>query len=374
MLLQNRKVRAIAFYLPQFHPIPENNKWWGTGFTEWTNVAKAKPLFMGHYQPHIPADLGFYDLRLHETRNMQAEMAKTYGIEGFCYWHYWFAGKRLLETPFQEVLRSGEPDFPFCLSWANQTWTGIWHGAPDRVLIKQTYPGVEDYTAHFYSVLDAFADARYIKIDGKPVFVIYDPENLPDALQFTDLWRELAIKSGLKGLYFIGNSWNSLALQANGFDASYIDGMANIKNKMNWISRSYIDKICNKLIRRDLINCKHWYRKFLKKPVVYLYKDVVKYAIPEIKTNPTQFPCVIPNWDNTPRSGKNGIVFHNSTPEFFRMQLAKAISQAQRYDNPELQLIFIKSWNEWAEGNYLEPDLKFGRAYLEALQQELQVT
>jgi len=374
MLPQNRKVRAIAFYLPQFHPIPENNRWWGNGFTEWTNVAKAKPLFSGHYQPHIPADLGFYDLRVPEVREAQAEMAQKYGIEGFCYYHYWFAGKRLIERPFNEVSRSGKPDFPFCLCWANQTWTGIWHGVPGRVLVKQTYPGIEDYTAHFYSVLDAFSDERYITINGKPVFVIYNPENLPDALQFTDLWRELAIKSGLKGLYFIGNSWNSLNLQANGFDAGYMDGMANIKNKMNWISRSYIDKIVNKLIRKDLINCKHWYRKFFKKPVVYLYKDVVKYAIPEIKTNLTQFPCVIPNWDNTPRSGENGIVFHNSTPALFRMQLAKAISQAQRYNDPELKLIFIKSWNEWAEGNYLEPDLKFGHAYLEALQQELQVT
>jgi len=373
-LPQNRKVRAIAFYLPQFHPIPENNKWWGNGFTEWTNAAKAKPLFLGHYQPHIPADLGFYDLRVPEVREAQAEMAQKYGIEGFCYYHYWFAGKRLIERPFDEVVKSGEPDFPFCLCWANQTWTGIWHGAPDRVLIEQTYPGIEDYTTHFYSVLDALADERYITIDGKPVFVIYDPENLPDLLQFTDLWRELAVKSGLKGLYFIGNTCNSLTLQANGFDASYMDGMANIKNKMNWISRSYIDKICNKLIGKDLINCKLWYRKFFKKPIVYLYKDVVKYAVPEIKTNPTQFPCVIPNWDNTPRSGNNGIVFHNSTPELFRMQLVKAVSQAQRYNDPELQLIFIKSWNEWAEGNYLEPDLKFGCAYLDVLQQELQVT
>lgn len=138
-------VRAIAFYLPQFHPIPENDEWWGKGFTEWTNTAKAKPLFPGHYQPHVPADLGFYDLRLTEARVAQAEMAAEYGIEGFCYWHYWFAGKRLLEHPFNEVMQSGKPDFPFCLGWANDTWSGIWHGAPNRVLIEQTYPGLEDY-------------------------------------------------------------------------------------------------------------------------------------------------------------------------------------------------------------------------------------
>jgi len=150
--------RLIAFYLPQFHPIPENDNWWGKGFTEWTNVAKARPLFRKHYQPHVPADLGFYDLRLPEVRAAQAVMARSVGIEGFCYWHYWFAGKRLLERPFNEVLKSGEPDFPFCLGWANQTWTGIWHGAPNRILIEQTYPGRADYEKHFHALLEAFHD------------------------------------------------------------------------------------------------------------------------------------------------------------------------------------------------------------------------
>ena len=170
------KARLIALYLPQFHPIPENDQWWGKGFTEWTNVAKAVPMFSGHYQPRIPADLGFYDLRVPEVRMAQAEMAAEHGVEGFCYWHYWFAGKRLLERPFNEVLKSGEPKFPFCLAWANQTWTGIWHGAPDRILIEQTYPGIKDYESHFYALLDSFIDERYIKIDGKPVFVVYKPE------------------------------------------------------------------------------------------------------------------------------------------------------------------------------------------------------
>ena len=169
----NNKPRLIAFYLPQFHPIPENDEWWGRGFTEWTNVAKAVPLFRGHYQPHFPADLGFYDLRVPEVREAQAAMAKAYGIEGFCYYHYWFGhGRRLLERPFNEVLSSGKPDFPFCLCWANDTWTGIWHGAPNKVLIEQRYPGVEDYKAHFYALLDAFRDPRYMTVDGKKIFII----------------------------------------------------------------------------------------------------------------------------------------------------------------------------------------------------------
>jgi lipopolysaccharide biosynthesis protein len=148
-------------------------------------VAKAKPMFRGHYQPHIPADLGFYDLRVAETRDAQAEMAREHGIEGFCYWHYWFAGKRLIEKPFNEVVKSKKPDFPFCVGWANQSWTGIWHGAQDKMLMEQTYPGMADYKSHFYSLLDAFGDDRYITVEGKPVFVIYNPLGLPDPKIFT---------------------------------------------------------------------------------------------------------------------------------------------------------------------------------------------
>src|SRR5208283_1156501 len=166
--------RLIALYLPQYHPIPENDEWWGKGFTEWTNVVKAKPSFRGHRQPHIPADLGFYDLRVPETRIAQAELALEYGIGGFCYWHYWFGeGKKLLEKPFEEVLKSGEPDFPFCLAWANESWTGVWHGSPDKVLREQTYPGSNDDEAHFYYLLTAFRDSRYLKVDDRPIFYVY---------------------------------------------------------------------------------------------------------------------------------------------------------------------------------------------------------
>src|SRR4030066_949188 len=189
--------RVIALYLPQYPPIPENDEWWGRGFTEWTNTAKARTLFRGHYQPHVPADLGFYDLRVPETRIAQAEMAKEYGIEAFCYYHYWFAGKSLLERPFAEVLESGKPDFPFCLCWANQTWTGIWHGAPNRILIEQTYPGMEDHRRHFEALLPAFCDKRYLKVAGKPLFAIYNPMELPATPRVLELWRGLAANAGL---------------------------------------------------------------------------------------------------------------------------------------------------------------------------------
>ena len=380
----NTKARLIALYLPQFHPIPENDQWWGKGFTEWTNVAKAVPMFTGHYQPRIPADLGFYDLRVPEVRLAQAEMAYNHGIEGFCYWHYWFAGKRLLERPFDEVLKSGEPKFPFCLAWANQTWTGIWHGAPDRILIEQTYPGIKDYESHFYAVLDSFIDERYIKIDGKPVFVVYKPELLPEPEVFTDTWRELSIKSGLKGLYFIGNVANTSWIpEENGFDASLLDTNVLIGRKINSFSNGYrlnskrvYKNILDRSLKRYPIfketlnkNLKRLPIKMLHKPTIFSYQDVIKAAFSEQEATFEQFPCVIPNWDNTPRSGSNGIVFHNSNPELFRIHLKEAIDRVGHKEQ-EKRIVFIKSWNEWAEGNHLEPDLKFGRAYLEVIKDE----
>jgi Glycosyltransferase WbsX len=356
-------VRAIAFYLPQFHPIPENNEWWGKGFTEWTNTAKAKPLFFGHYQPHVPADLGFYDLRLAETRIAQAEMAAEYGIEGFCYWHYWFAGKRLLEHPFNEVMQSGKPNFPFCLGWANDTWSGIWHGAPNRILIEQTYPGLEDYKNHFNSLLSAFTDDRYLTVDGKPIFLIYKPHKLPDPIEFTDYWRELAHQAGLKGLHFIASLQDEPAWKPEkfGFDAITIANQGKIASEMK--KKAGLPKIINNLKTR--------YRNFLKQPVhIYDYKDALPYFIEDVSNDIEYYPCVIPNWDNTPRSGINGLALRNSTPELFREQVNKAITKASSLPDDH-QIIFIKSWNEWAEGNHLEPDMKFGKGYLEIIKQEL---
>jgi hypothetical protein len=362
--------RLIAFYLPQYHPIPENDQWWGKGFTEWTNVAKATPLFSGHYQPRVPADLGFYDLRVPEVRMAQAEMAHEHGIEGFCYWHYWFAGKRLLERPFAEVLKSGEPKFPFCLAWANQTWTGIWHGAPDRTLIEQTYPGIKDFKMHFYELLDSFNDERYIRINGKPVFVVYNPKGLPEPKVFTDIWRELAIKSGLQGPYFIGNiadpSW---VPKENGFDASVLDSLSIIRRKINTFYNGY--KGYSKLIFKKILNrsLKKLPLKIFHKPTIYSYQDAINVLFSHQENAFEEFPCVIPNWDNTPRSGKNGLIFHNSSPELFRTHLKEAIARVGHKDRAK-RIIFIKSWNEWAEGNYLEPDLKFGRAYLDVIKDE----
>ena len=374
--MQNNKTKArlIAFYLPQFHPIPENDRWWGKGFTEWTNVAKAKPLFKGHYQPHVPADLGFYDLRVPETRIAQAEMAREYGIEGFCYWHYWFAGKRLLERPIKEVLESKSPNYPFCLGWANQTWTGIWHGAPNRILIEQTYPGKKDQEAHFYALADAFIDDRYIKVDSKPLFIIYNPYELPEPRAFTDLWRELALRIGLKGIYFVGQIDNRPWIpEENGFDAAFTDVVTIVRTKMNWYYNGFngyakliINKLRNRIVKKFSIES-------LYRPTIYDYENVIKVALPKLNTNFEHYSSVIPNWDNTPRSGNNGMVFQNATPELFKRHLQAAIDQVVHKEHDK-RLVFIKSWNEWAEGNYLEPDIKFGAAYLEAVRSSNQAS
>lgn len=350
--------RLIAFYLPQFHPIPENDAWWGKGFTEWTNTAKARRRFLGHYQPHIPADLGFYDLRVPEVRAAQADLARRNGIEAFCYYHYWFAGKQILERPFSEVLRSGEPDFPFCICWANHSWAGVWENAPDRMLIEQTYPGEDDHRAHFEALLPAFTDRRYIRVNDAPLLVIYIPTGPPDPRRTTDLWREMAVRAGLPGLHLAGctmnPSWNPLEY---GFDASVVQRFPPRRSLLaNW--RHPARKI------HDYVSVK------LGRPTIYRYKAVLDDLLPSTLVTDTNYPTVLPNWDNSPRSGPHGLVLHGSTPELFRKHLRRALALTEGF-SPDRRLIFVKSWNEWAEGNHLEPDLRFGHAYLSVIRDEI---
>jgi hypothetical protein len=352
--------RIIALYLPQFHIIPENDTWWGQGFTEWTNATRAKPLFSGHYQPHIPAELGFYDLRLPEARASQAKLAQQYGIEAFCYYHYWFAGKHLLERPFDEVVASGEPHFPFCVCWANQSWTGIWHGAPDRILIEQTYPGIDDHRSHFEYLLPAFCDKRYVTVAGKPIFVIYKPFEIPKLRETMDLWQEMAIRAGLPGLYLIATLGQCKLSRFDpkdfGFDASVTPRLPKIR-KDNFIQHKF-----------NYIRSAIWKTK--KLPTIYDHSEILKYMLPMEIKNGINFPCVVPNWDNTPRSGHNGLVLNNSTPELLRIQLKKSLDITCHLPVDQ-KIIFLKSWNEWAEGNHVEPDLQFGKAFLEVIRDEI---
>lgn len=354
--------RGIAFYLPQYHCIPENDNWWGEGFTEWTNVRKARPLFPNHQQPRIPGVLGYYNLLSQETRAAQADLAREHGISGFCYWHYWFGGKRLLEKPFNEVLRSRQPDFPFCLGWANESWTGVWHGAPNKVLMGQTYPGSDDEERHFHTVAEAFFDSRYLTVDGKPIFYVYKPQQLPEPKRFVEHWQNLAIKAGLAGIYFIGEDvyvddcpWNPAA---SGFDAVVPNtpGVGFLRMSKRRYLKHYIALA---------------YRKLVKRPYIFDYEDFIATSFVEepASRNFDFFPSVLPNWDNSPRSGINAKVLVNSTPDLFRAQLQRAIAQVS--DRPEdKRIVFIKSWNEWAEGNFLEPDEIFGNAYLEVCRDE----
>lgn len=346
---------VIAFYLPQFHPIPENDQWWGKGFTEWTNVGKAKPLFPGHYQPKVPKDLGYYDLRLAETRIAQAEMARQYGVDGFCYWHYWFGdGQRLLETPFTEVVRSGSPDFPFCLGWANHSWKKkTWSNdqKKDAVLMEQRYPGVQDYEAHFRCVVDAFKDPRYIKVDGRPVFLVWEPLSVPDNREFMDCWNDLALQHGLDGIHFIGFTYHKDLIErirGAGYDAVVYDALLEVSRSLGMVRKTY-----NKLLRL-----------LLSIPTRMNYASYVDASMAIYKTG-AAIPCLLPNFDHTPRSGDKGLVLL-SDPEKFGEFLDQVLELGRR-DKLKSPLLFIKSWNEWGEGNYLEPDLKYGAGFLEQI-------
>lgn len=371
-----RTARAIAFYLPQFHPIPENDAWWGPGFTEWTNVAKARPLFRGHQQPRLPRDLGFYDLRVAESREAQADLARDSGIEGFCYWHYWFGnGRRILERPFHEVLDSGKPDFPFSLAWANQSWTGIWHGAPKTTLIRQEYPGREDEVAHFNWARKAFEDPRYQCVDGKPIFVVFAPHDLPDAAAFTDHWRELAHKSGFPGLYFVAIS-NRYEAGVDRYVSPLLDSFDAVTpltphDYLEDLPKDFRARAARRIATRNFgTRFAGLTKGRFRLPARYDYADVVRKALHDMPDHARFLPGVLPGWDNTPRSGPRGVIFENGTPELFEQYLAKAVARVQNRPQQEA-IVFVKAWNEWAEGNYVEPDAANGHAYLDALRRVL---
>ncbi len=363
-------VKAIAFHLPQFHPIPENDLWWGKGFTEWTNVVKAKPLFKGHHQPHLPADLGFYDLRLPEAREAQAALAREYGIHGFCYYHYWFNGHRLLERPVNEIVASGKPDFPFCLCWANENWTRAWDGGERQILMEQAYSD-EDDVKHIRALLPIFADRRYIRVDGKPVFLVYRVNHLPNPARTMETWRREAIKAGIPGLFllrvesFVDEDGDPRQL---GFDAALefqprwklLYGMRHFRSRWSrW---------------RRLPPFRHRFNHHS----IWEYDRLAEQAI-AMGLPPYPFiRCVCPGWDNSARrQGGGATIFRQSSPATYEKWLSAVVRQA--IDHPlggdyHQNFVFINAWNEWAEGNHLEPCQKWQRAYLEATREALKVS
>ena len=369
-----KKARVIAQYLPQYHPIPENDIYWGKGFTEWTNVAKAKPLFRGHYQPKLPADLGFYDLRLSDVREAQAELARSVGIEGFMYWHYWLGNNRmLLEKPFQMVLKSGNPDFPFCLGWANHSWsTKTWEKgkkfAQDEIIMEQLYPGENDYINHFTYVLPAFKDKRYIKVDGKALFLVWDT-SVPELRSFIEVWRKLAKANGLEGIHFVGTRRRQPAFTKTptkeevlslGFD-SVNSGLINMWSAEGATMSSKYLKMARSYLSRKVASV------FLQK---YDYKDIIKNLCNEDDYKENVYPTILPGYDRTARSGRKATIYHNNTPELFGKHVDDVMEHVKN-KLPEHKIVFLKSWNEWGEGNYIEPDLKYGHQFLDELKKRL---
>ncbi len=366
-------------YLPQFHPIPENDEWWGKGFTEWINVVKAKPSYKGHYQPHLPADLGFYDLRLEEVRQAQATMAKMHGIYGFCYYHYWFSSRRILERPFQEVFETRKPDFPFMLCWANENWTRTWDGLDDNILLKQNY-SEEDDRLHIQSLIPFFNDKRYIKIGGRPVFAIYRSSLIPDPKSTIKIWRDEALKHGLE-LYlcrFESFGENGKNYVDDGFDAGidfqpfslsmeafkYSEVLKEGRINLGYRSKKwYYEKSGN---QKELQQLKNEIYERIRTKIDY--NEYVNHLLKNYRfaNDYVVFPGAVPSWDNTARKNKNAFILHNANPAKFKEWIS-FLEQNYRPASSEENFIFINAWNEWAEGNHLEPCEKWGLQYLEAI-------
>lgn len=356
-------MQALAFLLPQFHPISENDAWWGKGFTEWRNVVKAKPLFRGHYQPHIPADLGFYDLRLPETREAQAHLARAHGITGFCYYHYWFNGRRLLNRPIDDIVASGKPDFPFCFCWANENWTRRWDGLESEVLLQQDYSDVDD-RAHIRHLIDIFADDRYIKVDGRPLFLVYRSALLPAPERTADIWRAACREAGFPGLYLVRvESHEEVDPSSIGFDAAAEFApnwsvLPETKFKSEtWDVRA---RIWHWLQKAHLMSSAYQLHK------VYSYERMSRQMQTRASVPYVRFRCAMPSWDNSARREHGARIFDGSTPALYEAWLAQACRETMSARHGDEQIVFINAWNEWAEGNHLEPDQRWGNAYLAA--------
>ncbi|MGY6215130.1 glycoside hydrolase family 99-like domain-containing protein [Methylolobus aquaticus] len=351
--------RVIAFYLPQFHPIPENDIWWGKGFTEWTNVTRARPLFPGHYQPHLPSDLGFYDLRVPEVREAQVELARQFGVYGFCYYYYWFAGQRLLERPLNEMLTSGSPDFPFCLCWANESWTRRWDGREQHILMEQRHSNTTD-VRFIRDVIPAFRDERYIRIGGRPLLLVYRTELLPDPKRTAEVWREECRRAGIGDIFLCrAEAFTRCDPASVGFDAAY--------------EFPPLQADVPELDPREFFGGSHDLERGNFSGKIFPYESLVEGACAQERPPYQRFRGVMVSWDNSARRGNTAYIWQGSTPELYGRWLRNACDEAERvYSRPDERLVFVNAWNEWAEGCHLEPDQRFGRLYLEATWSSLQ--
>jgi lipopolysaccharide biosynthesis protein len=356
--MQESRIRVIAYYLPQFHPIPENDAWWGKGFTEWTNVAKARPLFCGHEQPKLPSDLGFYDLRVPEVREQQADLARQYGIEGFCYWHYWFKGKRLLNRPLDEVRATGRPNFPFCVGWANESWTRRMTGEENEILLEQTY-SPEDDLAHARWLAELFADPRYIRVKGRPLFILYRPAGLPEPHRTTDTIRAESVRLGLPEPYIVGRDTHTAGRDLRPFGVDIAEYSAPALGSLGRVLEPAG-------IREFVRNARHGIPARLK---LYDYEEACELMEGDRPKHP-HVRCFFVGWDNTARRGRKAVILMNGTPDTFARHL-RVVIDSMRNEPDERRFLMINAWNEWAEGMTLEPSRLYGHRFLEALRSEV---
>lgn len=350
-------MRTLAFHLPQFHPIPENDEWWGKGFTEWTNVVGVKPRVPGHAQPHLPADLGFYDLRLPEARAAQADLARAFGVDGFIYYHYWFNGRRLLHRPVRDILDSGEPDFPFCLCWANEDWTRAWDGYSGQRLIHQNY-SAEDDLRHIHHLLPFFEDRRYLRVDGRPLFLVYRTDAMPEPERTAFRWRNEAVRLGIGDLYLarVESFLTDVDPKTIGFDAA-------VEFAPDWRkTRPRRFGVLPRLAAKLGMFPRGWLEHRWAD-----YRDLVDSMLAKPDPGYRRIRCVTPGFDNSARREKDATIFMNSSPEAYGHWLESTIRAELALDLPtDQQLVCVNAWNEWAEGNHLEPDQRWGKAYLQA--------
>ncbi len=365
-------MKILALYLPQFHAIPENDEWWGKGFTEWVNVKKARPLFEGHYQPRIPLNENYYNLLDNSVKKWQIDLAKEHGIYGFCVYHYWFCGKKLLEKPMEQYLADKSLDFPFCFCWANEHWSNAWVSGENKILMAQNFEDREDWDNHFYYMLPFFQDERYIKEDGKPLYVIYLPNIIGPLNEMIDRWQELAKQNGLPGIKFISQSpfWHL----DNNADKSRFD--YSIEFQPSMINHLEKGKQGAKWVRWKtklslfLQNKLHIYVKLPKKKVHRsCYDDKWKQVLAIHPQNDSCIPGAFVDWDNTPRKGERGDVYVGASPEKFRHYFDLQVKHVKREYKTDWLVMF--AWNEWAEGGILEPTERYGTGYLEAIRDVL---
>jgi lipopolysaccharide biosynthesis protein len=357
-----RPRRAVAFYLPQFHPIPENDEWWGPGFTEWTNVARAVPQFRGHDQPRHPGSLGYYDLRDPEVREAQAAMAQAAGVYGFCYYHYWFGGRRLLELPEEQLLATRKPTFPFMLCWANESWSRRWDGTTGEILMEQSYD-LDDDARHIDALLPFLQDDRYIRVQGKPVLLVYRVDELPEPERTADTWRRRAAARGVDLYLCCVQSSRSLNVDPTrcGFDAAvqFVPQTRHLGRALGWRD------LRGRAMRRVRSGSPYTRHR------IYDYDDLIRSASGTTPAGYVRYPCVAPGWDNTARRPVGARIVRGSTPEKYEAWLRQAISRPVPEASDDEDLVFINAWNEWAEGAYLEPDTRWGDAYLRATRSAL---